>query len=308
MATEFIHTFAGNMLDRADYVSRHEGHLDEFLLLPGAQFLPFWQLQPLFKETPELGFVGFGDLKWSDIKAPPVFLGLMAHVPYFAVDVSCQVSPTQALDISDSWSFQDSHMTAMALPGYQASIFAQARARVDWHARHQFCAACGRATVSVKGGQQRNCNHCGSEHFPRTDPVVIMLIDLDDQCLLGQSHGMLVERNIWSTLAGFIEQGESIEEAVRREVMEEAGIKVGAVHYHSSQPWPFPSSLMIGCLGQALSADITVDKHEMHDVRWFDRDEVLASLSDHHANFSLPGPMAIAHHLIKTWAEEKWQA
>ena len=305
MATEFIHTFAGNILDRADYVFRDEKRLGELLHLPGAQLLPLWQLQPLLKETPELGFVSFGDLKWSDIKAPPVFLGLMAQVPYFAVDVSCQVNPTQVLDIPASWTFQDSYMIAMVLPGYQAGMFAQARARVGWHARCQFCAACGHATVSVKGGGQRNCSHCDSEHFPRTDPVVVMLIDLDDQCLLGQTHGTLAERNIWSTLAGFIEQGESVEEAVRREVMEEAGIKVGAVHYHSSQPWPFPSSLMIGCLGQALSAEITADKHEMHDVRWFDRNEVLASLSDNQADFSLPGPMAIAHHLIKTWAEDK---
>jgi NAD+ diphosphatase len=144
---------------------------------------------------------------------------------------------------------------------------------------------------------------CKAQHFPRTDPVAIMLISNGEHCLLGQSRGRLSRTGRYSALAGFIDQGESIEEAVRREVKEEAGIEVGEVRYHSSQPWPFPSSLMIGCHGVAATTDIRIDPEEMTDVRWFRREEVRAALRHENPNLQVPDAIAIAHHLIRAWAE-----
>ena len=142
---------------------------------------------------------------------------------------------------------------------------------------------------------------CGARHYPRTDPVVIMVVADGERCLLGRSARRVT--GLYSALAGFVDQGESIEEAVRREVREEAGIRVGAVRYHSSQPWPFPSSLMIGCHGQALSRDITIDPEEMTAVEWFHRDDVRNAMAGDHPDLNLPGPIAIAHHLIRAWLD-----
>ena len=149
----------------------------------------------------------------------------------------------------------------------------------------------------------RKCSACNAEHFPRTDPVAIMVVTDGECALLGQSRGRLARSGRYSALAGFIDQAECIEEAVRREVKEEAGITVGEVRYHSSQPWPFPSSLMIGCHGKALTTDIVKDDEEMTDVRWFTREEVLAALAGENPNLRVPDPVAIAHHLIRAWAE-----
>jgi NAD+ diphosphatase len=146
---------------------------------------------------------------------------------------------------------------------------------------------------------------CNANHFPRTDPVVIMVVSDGDKCLLGQSRGRLSRTGRYSALAGFMDQGESIEEAVRREVKEEAGIEVGEVRYHSSQPWPFPSSLMIGCHGKARTTDIHIDDEEMTDVRWFSRDEVRLALKGENPDLQVPDSIAIAHHLIKAWANEE---
>jgi len=150
---------------------------------------------------------------------------------------------------------------------------------------------------------------CKAEHFPRTDPVAIMVVTDGERCLLGQSRGRLSRTGTYSALAGFVDQAESIEEAVRREVKEEAGIEVGQVRYHSSQPWPFPSSLMIGCHARALTTDIYIDNEEMTDVRWFTRAAVLSALRGDHPDLHVPAPIAIAHHLIKAWAagEVRWE-
>ena len=176
----------------------------------------------------------------------------------------------EELDQDREQRFTELRDAAVLLPASEAGIAAQARANVDWHARHRYCGACGHPTVPQRGGQSRKCENCGAEHFPRTDPVVIVVVADGDRCLLGQSHGRLSSRRMFSALAGFMDQGESIEEAVRREVAEEAGVQVGAVRYHSSQPWPFPSSLMIGCHADALTTDLRPDDIEMKEVRWFD--------------------------------------
>jgi NAD+ diphosphatase len=180
---------------------------------------------------------------------------------------------------------------------------AEAKAMLAWHARHRFCANCGAPTKVTQAGWKRECPTCKVEHFPRTDPVVIMLAVQGDHCLLGRAGRFAA--NMWSCLAGFVEPGESIEEAARRETLEEAGIVCGEVKYFRSQPWPFPMSLMIGCHARATNANITVDREELEDARWFTRDETaLMFTGGHPEGISIPPPMAIAHHIIRAWVEE----
>ena len=178
---------------------------------------------------------------------------------------------------------------------------AQGASLLAWHASHRFCGKCGNATEMRSGGYKRLCAACGTEHFPRTDPVAIMLTVTPDKCLLGR--GRHFAPGMYSALAGFIEPGETIENAVRRETFEEAGIRLGRVVYHASQPWPFPYSLMIGCFGEALNEDIHADMNELEDCRWFTRAEVGAMLDGgHNGGIFVPPSGAIAHHLIRAWA------
>ena len=179
---------------------------------------------------------------------------------------------------------------------------AAAKALLGWHARHRFCPNCGAGTNVVEGGWRRDCPSCHVQHFPRTDPVVIMLPFSGDACVLGRSYRFV--RAMWSCLAGFMEPGETIEEAVHRETREECGIVCGRVRYFASQPWPFPSSLMIGCHAEALSREIVIDRTELDDARWFERDEVAAMLMRRHPNeLTTPPEVAIAYHIIRAWAE-----
>ena len=181
---------------------------------------------------------------------------------------------------------------------------AEAKAVLHWHIRHRFCSNCGAPTQAVCGGWKRDCQACNTEHFPRTDPVVIMQVVDGDRCLLGRSPRFAP--TMWSCLAGFIEPGESFEDAVHRETREEAGITCGRIKYYRSQPWPFPTSLMIGCHAQALNTDIVIDRNELEDARWFDRQEVVAMLMRNHPDgLTTPPPMAIAHHLIRAWVEDE---
>lgn len=300
------HVFAGNPLDRADVQRRDPDWLTQVACHPKTRYLPLWQLNVLVESDDgmRLRWLGYSDIERLEISAPPVLLGLADGVAHFAIDISEIADPIFELNLPEHISFEESRGAGMGLvEGFETGILAQARSQIGWHKSHRFCSTCGTETVPEKGGHQRSCPRCGAQHFPRTDPVAIMVISEADRCLLGQSHGPLVQIGMFSALAGFVDQGESIEEAVRREVREEAGIEVGAVRYHSSQPWPFPSSLMIGCHGEALSTEIHIDAEEMHDVRWFDRDEVRRSLAGAHPTLRLPGPIAIAHHLIKSWAE-----
>lgn len=196
-------------------------------------------------------------------------------------------------------------VTTQGLLDPEASgALAQGGALLAWHATHRFCGRCGAATEIRAGGYKRQCTGCNAEHFPRTDPVAIMLAVRDDRCLLGRSPHF--PPGMYSALAGFIEPGETIENAVRRETLEEAGIRLGRVAYHASQPWPFPYSLMIGCYGEALNDDIRFDSRELEDCRWFGRDEVRAILSgDKSAGVFVPPSTAIAHDLIRAWAESE---
>ncbi len=183
------------------------------------------------------------------------------------------------------------------LPPSEVALLAQARSLLHWHQRHRFCANCGGATDVVDAGYRRHCGTCEADHFPRTDPVIIIVVRSARGLLLGRQSSWVP--GMYSALAGFMEPGETIEEAARREVHEEAGIRVGAVTYVASQPWPFPSSLMIGLLGEALSEDISIDPIELEDARWFTIQELEAMRNGLHADgLRFPVPMAIAHHLV----------
>ena len=302
-----VHTFSGNPLDRADAERRDPEWLDKSVGSAESRFLPFWQLNVLVlhDDKPGIGWLNADAFDLSRMDIPPVFLGLLDGIAHYAIDVSILSDPISDLALTDDWQFEDSRMAAMVLPAEQSGILAQGRSQIDWHNRHRFCGVCGAPTSQARGGHVRQCSLCHAEHFPRTDPVAIMLVVNDEQCLLGQSAGRLARSGMYSALAGFIDQGESIEEAVRREVREEAGVDVGRVTYHSSQPWPFPSSLMIGCHGEAVSTDIRIDSNEMADVRWFSRDDVLRALDQKHPTLKVPGAIAIAHHLINAWAFEE---
>jgi len=287
--TGFI-SFSGNPLDRA---SERRGDAAWLAAQTAAGlFLPFWQNKPLVFQD-RTAFLPWRST-WDG--AAWVFLGLDGTQPLFAVNL-----PGESEPVLGSGAFQEMRACAFVLPARDTAIAGQAKALLDWHKRHGFCPNCGHATDMADGGYRRLCPSCGAEHFPRTDPVVIMLPILGDECLVGRSPRF--PPLLHSAFAGFIEPGESMEDAVRRELQEEVSLKTGAVHYHASQPWPFPSSLMLGCYAQALSRDFQIDGHEIEAARWLSKDEVRARLANKiEAEMKLPATIAIAHHLIKDWA------
>lgn len=300
------HVFAANPLDRASALRQDKAWLDLQRTHSDSRFLALWRQEILTKKQPRALAWGRGGLCASmDVGIGPVLLGLRDGAAHYAIDLSSLDDPLTELGLGGVAEFVDARALAMQLPSEESGIVAQARSLIEWHDTNRFCARCGAKTVSASGGGMRVCEGCKAENFPRVNPVAIMLITDGDRCLLGRQRGWPTA--MFSALAGFIEPGETIEEAVRREVGEEAGIQVGAVHYESSQPWPFPSSLMIGCRGEALSDAITVDFAELDDVRWFSRDEVAAAAAldvmqpPSDAKLLLPPPMAIARHLVNSW-------
>ncbi|MEM7410081.1 MAG: NAD(+) diphosphatase [Myxococcota bacterium] len=291
--------FCGSPLDRAALQRRERGWVDAQLNDDASRFLPIWRGQPLIKqESPALAWAKrdfFDDLETPD----PVLLGLDDGVPHFAVDVSSVEKPDDSFGLEGVASFGDLRAAVATLPVADGAIAAQARTMVDWHGRHTHCAVCGGATRAVQGGAQRVCVDCGAEHFPRTDPVAIAVVVRDDQCLLGRGPGW--PEGMFSALAGFVEAGESLEEAVRREVFEEAGVRVGAVDYLHYQPWPFPSSLMLGCVAEAETTELQVDEVELAEARWFSKQALRDAIDGKPSEVGVPPPMAIAHHLIRHW-------
>ncbi len=231
-----------------------------------------------------------------------VFLGLRGGQPLFAV----ALGPEAAERLQGRSDLVAADLRSIATGGLVAAEhvppLAEAKALLNWHARHRFCSKCGHPSTAVQAGWRRDCAVCGSQHFPRTDPVVIMLAIHGERALLGRQPRFAPGQ--WSCLAGFVEPGETVEDAVRRETREEAGIVCGRVGYFASQPWPFPMSLMIGCHAQALTTEVTVDHSELEDARWFDRDEVTAMLLRRHpGGLILTHPFAIAHHIVRAWLE-----
>ena len=251
-------------------------------------------LDPLFTVAEARRFEG---------TAETVFLGLMHGAPRFAVALNART--IAALQAHNDFTIVDLRSIAVRglLDAEHLPPLGEGKALLNWHERHRFCPNCGAPTQPVEAGWRRDCPACTLQHFPRTDPVAIMLAIDGERCVLGRSHRF--QPGMWSCLAGYVEPGEAIEDAVRRETREEAGILCGRVAYFASQPWPFPTSLMVGCHAEALSREIVIDRAELDDARWFKREEVALMLARQHPDgFTAPQPVAIAYHIIRAWVED----
>ena len=300
--------FSGNPLNRASEKRTDSDWIEAKRRDPSSRILPMWRLEPFLLEpkasgTPlELGLMRpeIADAL-ADDDTVCVFLGLDGDGAIFALDVSKARDPGNSRPLAGLGYFQEARAAASAVSSNDAAIIAQAKALIDWHQRHGFCPRCGTPTQIMDAGYRRLCGKCNAEHFPRVDPVVIMLAIEGEACLIGR--GKQFPPGMFSALAGFIEPGETIEEAVRRELMEEASVKVGEVTYYATQPWPFPSSLMIGCFARAVSRDAKPDENELAEVRWLERDLARQLIEGKQVSgLRVPPPIAIAHHLIKAWA------
>jgi len=293
--------FSGSALDRAGNHRRDSDWLKAQLGAENSRFLLLHELKPL------IALEGGARLAWFPQRyaaaladCPTLLLGLENGVAHFAIDVDAVPGIEGLADEQNKFIDVRSIAPQLSLP--EAAILAQARSMTDWHRRHRFCAQCGAPSVAEDAGYSRRCSNeaCKAQHFPRTDPVVIMLGVMGDRILLGRQRQFLP--GVYSALAGFMEPGETIEEAVRRELAEEAGLATTEVRYIASQPWPFPSSLMIGCVAEATSDALTVDLHELEDARWFHRDEVAVMLrasTDMNAPLRMPPPLSLAHQITK---------
>lgn len=312
-------TFGGSGLDRAAHLRGDEEAQARMWADPAARVVPFWRAKPLIAEGglvrlpadhPALADAGRDALR--------LFLGLDESAPVFALDLSAWHPETVDeaalggfLDqteqrhpaLPDDHAFAELRAAMTRLSPRDAELAAMARGLFAWHRGHGFCAKCGAASLPAQAGWQRACPACAAPHFPRTDPVVIMLITRGNSVLMGRSHGW--PEGMYSLLAGFVEPGETIEAAVRREVFEEAGVKVGAVSYLASQPWPFPASLMIGCRGEALSEEITIDPAEIEDAFWVPREEMLRAFAGLHPRIKPARRGAIAHFLLANWLADR---
>lgn len=281
--------FTGGLLDRADPLRHDEAALAAARSDWRARLLKLENFEP---ELDDMGMLGWTTLADAPDDAELVLLGLDNGRPHFAAYTPGMRAPkgrsARLFGLLDRFA-----------PG-EAATYAAARSVLDWHSRHQFCANCGHQTAMFRAGWWRNCPNCHAEHFPRVDPVVIMIAEHDGRALLGRQPAFPPGR--YSALAGFLEPGESIEEAVVREIAEEAGVRVHDVRYVASQPWPFPSSLMVACIGMAKDDAITLDTHELEDAIWVSRDVVRAVLAGEPGPFLPPPPYAIAHTLLTAWA------
>jgi NAD+ diphosphatase len=318
--------FTGSHLDRAGNPRRKPEWLAAQRGRRDARFLVLRELKALIDIARKPAAIRWLDTVWADAHAalPCVFLGMDENdIPHFVLDGDAGGADDSVAALHrDSDKFIDVRSIAPQLAPEEAAILAQARSLVDWHQRHRFCAQCGSRTEMAEAGYTRRCTNaaCNAAHFPRTDPVVIMLAvhrdaqTGEEKVLLGRQGRM--PPGMYSALAGFMEPGESIEEAVRREIEEESGVITGAVRYLVSQPWPFPSSLMIGCIAEALDDRITVDQDELEDAQWFTRDQAMAMLergkqrlaptdpppADNPQNEPwMPPPLSLAHQIARRW-------
>ena len=278
----------GAGLDRADHLRLDAARLAELAASATARLLAMEGLDPRLDEE--------GRLHWDETAgaAELIFLGLRGEVPLFAPIV--EAPPGQR-----AWAVFG---LLNRMDPADAAIWGAARSLNEWHGRHRYCGTCGSPTAPFRGGWGRRCSGCAMEHFPRVDPVVIMLAEHEGKVLLGRQSQYPPGR--YSALAGFVEPGESIEEAVARELREEAGIEADQVRYVASQPWPFPGQLMIACTAEALSDRVVLDRTELEDSFWASREEVAAALARRpDARFLAPPPFAIAHTLLRHWVSSE---
>jgi len=310
-------TFGGSGLDRAANLRGDDAKLAELWTVDGAQVMALWRGKVLV-DGDALVRLRVDHTVFTDASAGRLFLGMDQGAPVFAQDISGW--EPDGLDQAEMAQFIDpSQQQHPALPAGQvfvelrsvmaqlsprdAELIASAKSLFDWHRTHRFCSACGVESDMTMAGWQRDCPSCERKHFPRTDPVVIMLITHGNSVLMGRSPHW--PEGMYSLLAGFVEPGETIEGAVRREVFEEAGIMVGAVDYLASQPWPYPSTLMFGCKGVALSREITIDPVEIEDALWLTREEMLEVHAGAHPVVKPARAGAIAHFLVQHWLADQ---
>jgi NAD+ diphosphatase len=291
---------AAGVVDRANWRRKDPAWLAERLVDPESRFVPVWRTQNLVVTVagaaPQAAFLPRHEIA---CEGDCVLLGVVEERAYFALDLSPVEAPLEALRSALPVEFTDLRRVGPLLARHEGSLLAYARGITYWHSRHRFCGVCGSPTLSEEAGHVRRCSNeaCKAQHFPRTDPAVIMLVHDGDRCLLGRQR--IWPAGMHSTLAGFVEPGESLEEAVAREVEEETAIRVDEVTYHSSQPWPFPASIMLGFHARARTTEIRVDHSELQDARWYDR----AFLLSHEDNddFRMPRRDSIARRLIEDW-------
>jgi NAD+ diphosphatase len=296
-----LNYFAANPIDRLTARRSDEKWLQEQLEHPSTRFLPVWNSKQLFAEAsaPEpvlLAHTGMGELLKT--AETVIFLGQNEARTFFALDLP-EDDAAFAESLGRLGRFQDLKRFGALLPASQAALLAYARALAHWHRRHRFCGDCGAPTASVDGGHRRVCTsgQCGQQHFPRTDPAVITLVRSGERCLLGRQQ--IWPQGFFSVIAGFVEPGESLEDAVVREILEETGIRVTEVQYHSSQPWPFPSSIMLGFTATALNETVRLNDQELEDARWFSRQDFQDRLKA--GELRLPSSFSIAFRLIEDW-------
>lgn len=311
-------TFGGSGLDRAAHLRSDSDALSALKDHPDTRILPFWRSKPLISGDArnQGGWLTMDAEILARHPSDQIFLGLDEGGARFAQDVSSW-EPDEALDALDTFldpseqhypglpeDFRFSELRAVMtqLTPREAELIASAKAVIHWHGLHPYCSKCGAPSQLSMAGWQRDCPSCGAHHFPRTDPVVIMLITHGNACLMGRSPGW--PEGMYSCLAGFIEPGETIEAAVRRETFEEAGVRVGQVDYLASQPWAFPASLMIGCHGHATSTEITIDPEEIEDAFWITREEMMATFEGNNPKMKPARKGAIAHFLLLNWLQD----
>lgn len=294
----YIHSTMDRLAERRGEPNFLERHLAN----GKTRLLPVWRSKNLItgpRDTPRPSMPAASEGWWRDLASEIVFLGLIDGTAYLAVDVSDVDDPQDNADLSAAGTFVDLRTTGPLMPQETGALLAYARGVLWWHQRHRFCGVCGHRTETIEAGHQRHClnESCGTRHFPRTDPAVIVLVHDGERCLLGR-------QSIWppgmhSVLAGFVEPGENLEAAVAREIWEESRISVTDIRYHSSQPWPFPQSLMIGFTARATSTEISFAQDELEYADWYHRDDMLASPEDE--SFRLPRRDSIARRLVDEW-------
>lgn len=314
-------TFGGSALDRRADLRAQPETLAGLMARPDAGIVPLWRGKPLVTKAGDdiaLGWLQAGHPALEDAPEAPVFLGLDDGRPVWAADISrwnpedvdmstlglfLDPSEQHHPEIGDDMWFAELRAVMTRLDPRDAELAATAKAVLGWHETHGFCSRCGARSRIEMAGWQRVCPDCGGHHFPRTDPVVIMLIVSGNDVLLGRSPGW--PEGMYSLLAGFVEPGESLEAAVRREVLEETAVEVGRVSYLASQPWPFPASLMFGCLGEATNREITIDPQEIEDAIWISRERLASAFRGEDQAILPARPGAIARFLLENWLADR---
>ncbi|WP_371396110.1 NAD(+) diphosphatase [Fretibacter rubidus] len=294
--SSFTMPFAGNDLNACEH-ERDPKELQAFLNDPKAKAMLLDRGRPALLPEGGLKWVKPNDLIGQNIADPgPLFLGKQGDVPVFAFSISTENALTEIE------SFQDMRVVAAQLSPMELALAGQAKSLFDWHDEHRFCAKCGAGSRGNRGGTTRQCDSCGAAHFPRVNPVTIMLVINGDDCLLGRGHGW--PEGSFSALAGFVSPGETIEEGCAREIFEEVGVTIKSPRYVFSQPWPFPSQLMIGLICETDDRELVIDANEIEDARWFSRDEVEAVFAKRSDAFKRPPRFTIAHQLLRHWLKE----